>query len=284
MEGRSRSGPQDAASAQRVGHALLCPTYRHDARPYDDTRRLGYDRASGTLVTANTSAMHLLLIAAIVIGLAWAPQWWARRTFRRYSRPLERIPGSGGELARHLLDRFELSDVGVEETTDGDHYDPATRTVRLTPDNFRQRSLTAVAVAAHEVGHALQHARNEPRFHLRTQLVQLSRSAQQLGAIAMFAVPLIMAVTHRPQAGILLVLIGLLSMGSATLVHLVTLPVELDASFGKALPILRDGGYIEKKDRRAIERILRAAAMTYVAASLASLLNVGRWIAMLRRG
>ncbi len=228
--------------------------------------------------------MHLLILAVLFIALAWAPQWWANHTFRRYSRELERIPGTGGELARHLLDRFELADVGVEETADGDHYDPTTRTVRLSPENFRQRSLTAVAVAAHEVGHAIQHARNDPRFHLRTRLVRISQSAQQLGAIAMFAVPLIMAVTHRPQAGILFVLLGLLSMGSATLVHLVTLPVELDASFGKALPILRDGHYVAKKDHKAIERILRAAALTYVAASLASLLNIGRWIAMLRRG
>ena len=228
--------------------------------------------------------MHLLLLALFVILLAWAPQWWARTTFQRYSKPLDRIPGSGGELARHLLDRFELKHVKVEQTETGDHYDPTSETVRLSPDNFNNRSLTAVAVAAHEVGHAIQHARNEPRFTLRTRLVQASRSAQQIGAMAMFAVPVIMAVTHRPQAGILLVLAGLLSMGSATLVHLITLPVELDASFGKALPILRKGNYIDHSDEAAVQRILKAAAYTYVAASLASLLNIGRWITMLRRG
>ncbi len=227
--------------------------------------------------------MHLIILALILVALAWGPQWWAQATFRRYSRNLDHIPGTGGELARHLLDRFELAHVGVEQTDDGDHYDPITQTVRLGADNFNGRSLTAVAVAAHEVGHAIQHARNEPRFTLRTRLVELSRSAQQVGAIAMFAVPLIMALTHRPQAGILLVLLGLLSMGSATLVHLVTLPVEFDASFGKALPILRKGNYIGRKDEAAVEKILRAAAMTYVAASLSSLLNIGRWIAMLRR-
>ena len=227
--------------------------------------------------------MHLLLLALFVIALAWGPQWWARTTFLRYSKTLERIPGSGGELARHLLDRFELGDVGVEQTETGDHYDPTTRTVRLGPDNFNNHSLTAIAVAAHEVGHAIQHARQDPRFTLRNRLVRISQSAQQLGAIAMFAVPLIVAVTHRPQAGILLVLAGLISMGSATVVHLVTLPVELDASFGKALPILRNGNYIDSRDEAAVRRILKAAAYTYVAASLASLLNIGRWVAMLRR-
>jgi Zn-dependent membrane protease YugP len=76
---------------------------------------------------------------------------------------------------------------------------------------------------------------------------------------------------------------GIASMGAAAIVHLVTLPVELDASFGKALPILSRGNYISAKDEAAVRRILRAAALTYVAASLASLLNVWRWIALLRR-
>jgi Zn-dependent membrane protease YugP len=228
--------------------------------------------------------MHLMIIGLFLAALVWGPQAWARYTFNRYSGSLERIPGTGGELARHLLDQFDLQAVGVEQTEmGGDHYDPTTRTVRLGPDNYANHSLTAVAVAAHEVGHAIQHHRNEPRFALRTRLVQLTQSAQQLGAAAMFAVPLIMAVTRRPSAGILLVLLGILSMGSATLVHLVTLPVEFDASFGKALPILKRGQYISKVDEAAVARILKAAALTYVAASLASLLNIGRWIAMLRR-
>ena len=77
--------------------------------------------------------------------------------------------------------------------------------------------------------------------------------------------------------------IGIGSMASATLVHLVTLPVELDASFGKALPILKSGNYIEPKDEIAVSRVLRAAALTYVASSLASLLNLARWLSFLRR-
>ena len=228
--------------------------------------------------------MHLLLIGAIVVLLVVGPQLWARTVFQHYNRPRDHIPGTGGELARHLLDRFDMQAIGVEKTTaGGDHYDPTTRTVRLGPDNFDNNSLTAVAVAAHEVGHAIQHQRNDRHFILRSQLVQLVSRAQQIGAGAMVAIPVIMAVTHRPSAGLLLMIIGVLSMGSATLVHLVTLPVEFDASFGKALPILRQGGYIGKNDEAAIKRILRAAAMTYVAASLASLVNVGRWLALLRR-
>jgi Zn-dependent membrane protease YugP len=228
--------------------------------------------------------MHMLLIILLLLVLILGPQWWARYTFRRYAGVLERIPGTGGELARHLLDRFELPDVGVEKTEQGgDHYDPEHRVVRLGPDNYDNNSLTAVAVAAHEVGHAIQHQRNEPKLALRTRLVRLAQTTQQIGAGAMFLLPVVMAITRAPSAGLLMGAIGLGSMASATLVHLVTLPVEIDASFGKALPMLRSGRYIRPEDEVAVRRVLRAAASTYVAGSLASLLNLARWLAFLRR-
>jgi Zn-dependent membrane protease YugP len=140
-----------------------------------------------------------------------------------------------------------------------------------------------VAVAAHEVGHALQHQRGEPKLLVRQRLVRLAQTTQKFGAGAMLLLPLAMAVTRAPSAGLAMAAIGLGSMASATLVHLVTLPVEFDASFGKALPILRAGEYIRSGDEPAVRRILRAAALTYVAGSLASLLNLARWIAFLRR-
>ncbi|MGF1643352.1 MAG: zinc metallopeptidase [Thiotrichales bacterium] len=228
--------------------------------------------------------MPFVMLGLLFALLVFAPQWWARRTFKRHAEPLDRIPGTGAELARHLLDRMGMKDVKVEATKPGgDHYDPMTRTVRLSPDNHDQRSLTAVAVAAHEVGHAIQHHTNDPRLALRTRMVTLAQSAQQLGAAAMVVLPFAVAITRAPGLGVLMFLIGLASMGMATVVHFITLPVEVDASFNKALPILREGGYIAAEDETAVRSILRAAAYTYVAASLASLLNIGRWIAMLRR-
>jgi Zn-dependent membrane protease YugP len=228
--------------------------------------------------------MHILLLIVFLLLLVYGPQWWARYTFRRYAGTLERIPGTGGELARHLLDRFGMQEVPVERgEPGGDHYDPEARAVRLAPDNYDHNSLTAVAVAAHEVGHAIQHQRNEPKLALRHRLVRIAQTTQQLGAGAMFLLPVVMAVTRAPSSGLLMAAIGLGSMASATLVHLVTLPVELDASFGKALPILRAGRYIRSEDEVAVRRVLRAAAFTYVAGSLASLLNLARWVAFLRR-
>ena len=95
--------------------------------------------------------------------------------------------------------------------------------------------------------------------------------------------PVLTLITRHPAPGILLFLVGLASLGSRALVHLITLPVELDASFGKALPILKEGRYVDPADEAAVRRLLRAAAFTYVAASLAGLLNVWRWLRLLRR-
>jgi len=220
----------------------------------------------------------------MLLLLVFGPQWWATYTFRRYAVDLPSIPGTGGELARHLLDKFDMPDVPVElGKQGGDHYDPARRVVCLAPDNYNHNSLTAVAVAAHEVGHAIQHQHNEKKLALRTRLVKLAATTQQLGAAAMFLLPVVMLVTRVPAAGLVMAIIGLVSMGTATLVHLVTLPVEIDASFGKALPVLMQGHYVEPGDAPAVRRVLRAAAFTYVAGSLASLLNLARWFAFLRR-
>lgn len=227
--------------------------------------------------------MHYLIIIGIIILLVFGPQYWAQYTFRRYSKPMDRIPGTGGELARHLLDRFEMKHVKVEQAgREGDHYDPTDKVVRLSPANHDDNSLTAVAVAAHEVGHAIQHHRGEAMFNWRTRLAVLAMLVQKLGAAAMIAMPIVTVLSRAPSVSILMVVIGLGSMLIATLVHLATLPVELDASFVKALPVLIEGEYITAEDEPAVRRILRAAAFTYLAASLASMLNLWRWVRILR--
>ncbi len=227
--------------------------------------------------------MPYLILLVIVIAAVFGPQWWAQHTLRRYSVSRDDIPGGGGELARHLLKRMGIEGVEVEQTEAGDHYDPRSRTVRLSADNYSGRSLTAVAVAAHEVGHAIQHHNQEPLLATRTRLVTLAHWGEKAGAVLMFAIPVVTLITRLPHSGLLLFALGFLSMGMATLVHLVTLPVEWDASFNKALPLLTAGRYVSERDERAVRRILKAAALTYVAASLASLLNLARWVAFLRR-
>lgn len=225
----------------------------------------------------------LILLAPLVLLLAWAPSWWVRQTMRKYSQPEDRYDGTGAELARDLLDRHGLHDVRVESTRDGDHYDPFDRTVRLSEDNHDGRSLTAITVAAHEVGHAVQHAQDYPPLRMRSNLVCLSRYGQQIGAWLMVAIPVITLIARHPAPGILFFLAGILSMGIAALVHFVTLPTEFDASFRRALPMLRRGNYLHPPDYPHAQRILKAAAYTYLAQSLMSLLNIASWFRFLRR-
>ena len=117
---------------------------------------------------------------------------------------------------------------------------------------------------------------------LRSRLAVGSVIAQGIGSFLLFAAPLSVLVTKAPAAGLISILGAFLVMGSAIVVHFVTLPVEIDASFNKALPLL-ESGYLEDEQKPAARSILRAAAWTYVAASLASLLNFWRWLAVLRR-
>jgi len=227
--------------------------------------------------------MHLLIPIILVIALVFGPGWWVRKVMSRYSEPVDRYDGTGGELARYLLDGFDLQNVKVEEAPEGDHYDPQEKVIRLTPGNLNGRSLTAVTVAAHEVGHALQDASGYAPLRIRSQLVTLTQPVQKLGAGILMAAPFVGMLTRVPMVSLLMILGGLMSLGATTLVHLVTLPTELDASFKRALPILEKGEILKEVDLPHARRLLTAAALTYLSASLASLLNIARWWALLRR-
>ena len=172
--------------------------------------------------------MHLLIPLVLLFALVFGPGWWVRKVIAQYSNPKDRYEGTGGELARHLLDQHDMQNVKVEETTKGDHYDPVDKTVRLSPDNLNGRALTAVTIPAHEVGHALQDATGYAPLKLRTQLVMLTQPVQKLGAGILMAAPLIGIVTRAPSISLLMVLGGFLSLGAASMVHLITLPTELD--------------------------------------------------------
>jgi len=154
--------------------------------------------------------------------------------------------------------------------------------VRLTRDKYEGRTLTAITVAAHECGHAIQHAGAERLFLLRSRLAASAVWAARIGSFLIFLAPMVGLLSRAPSPALLSVLGGFLVMGFGVVVQLVTLPVELDASFRKAMPLL-EAGYLEQRQVPAARRILRAAAWTYVAASLAGLLNFWRWMTVLRR-
>lgn len=226
--------------------------------------------------------MLYLVLAVLLIALIFGPQAWVRSQMRKHAAVRPDLPGTGGELARHLLDRFSLGAVAVETTASGDHYDPDARAVRLSPDNHDGRSITAVAVAAHEVGHAIQHAQGSSLLAWRTALARFLGVFDKVAMAILITAPLVMAVTHVPAIGLMQAGIAIAMLGVGLVVHLVTLPLEFDASFGKALPILSGDGYLDGRDLPAARGVLRAAAFTYVAGALVGLLNFLRILRIIR--
>jgi Zn-dependent membrane protease YugP len=227
--------------------------------------------------------MHIVLFIIALLILVIGPGFWVKRVMKRYHEPSERYGRTGGETARALLDGLNLGGVRTEMTESGDHYDPIEKAVRLSEQNFQGKSLTAITIAAHEVGHAIQDAENYAPLQLRTKLVKWVGPVEKTGAILLMASPIIIGVTRLPLAGVLMIFGGLLTLGSAVVIHMLTLPTEFDASFGRALPLLEKQDVLYATDEPHARRLLKAAAMTYVSASLMSLLNIARWWAILRR-
>jgi len=228
--------------------------------------------------------MLLALILVILVILLFGPQVWANYVLKRYSTDIEDMPGTGGELAEHLVNRFELDDINVEITEkEGDHYNPEERIIRLAEPIHKGKSLTAIVVAAHEVGHALQQKYGYRPFLLRWRMAKYVAIAEKMASAILIVFPFAAMLTRMPVIGAFMLMIGVGIMLLPVIFHLVTLPVEWDASFGRALPILTAGNYIPDSAVPIARKILTAAALTYVAASLASVLNFYRWIAILRR-
>lgn len=228
--------------------------------------------------------MVYAVFGLLVILLIYAPSLWVRYVLNRYAKALPDLPGTGGELAQHLVDRFQLEGVIVEEgVPNGDHYSPDERKIRLSPRVYQGRSLTAVAVAAHEVGHAIQFTRNEPISQLRKKYFARAIWIQRLGTGILLTLPMIAALFRIPHIVLITALIGVATMLVSVLMYVAILPEEFDASFGKALPILIEGEYIDPHQVPVVKRVLRACALTYVAAALADILSLWRWLAVLRR-
>lgn len=190
------------------------------------------------------------------------------------------FPGTGGELARHLLDEAGLPAVKVEAIDGGDHYSPIDKAVRLNKSNFTGRSVTAIAIAAHEAAHALQDKEGYAPLRLRQRLVGYGIVIERVGSALLLATPLVFALTRSPLVLAFELVAGLAILASTIVLHIVTLPTEFDASFKRALPVLTH--YIRPEDMKGARQVLRAAAFTYVASALMSLIDVARWIRILR--
>lgn len=227
--------------------------------------------------------MRALVLLLVPVVLLLGPSIWVQVVLRRHSREDTTLPGTGGELAAHLMRFFRLEGVGLETTPLGDHYDPEARSVRLTEAVMNGRSLTAVATAAHEVGHALQHATGYAPLLRRWDLAKQAIALQKLASIAFLLSPVLLLLARNPAIAGLLAGLALLVVLVTTLIHVITLPVEFDASFNRALPILRDGNYLRPEEIATVRKILFACALTYVSQSLLALLTLRFWLGAILR-
>ncbi len=206
----------------------------------------------------------IVIIAVLLIIIA-GPGLWAKSVIKRHQAERADYPGTGGEFARHLIDIAGLEGVSVEMTEkQGDHYDPTTRTVRLSEPHMHGKSLAAVTIAAHEVGHALQHRDDYWAFRMRGPLVAMTNYAVMFATFGAALSPILAALLKAPGISLLMLVVMVATLILSAVTRLVTLPVEFDASFGRALPILERGQFVSPEDMKPARELLTAAAMTYV--------------------
>tara|TARA_B110000263_G_scaffold57545_1_gene49143 strand:- start:179 stop:850 length:672 start_codon:yes stop_codon:yes gene_type:complete len=203
------------------------------------------------------------LIPIILVG--WA-QMRVRSAFKKYSQVPSMARLSGAETARRILSEQGIYDVAVEETGGSlsDHYDPSSKVVRLSSDNFNGHHLAGLAVAAHEVGHAIQHANGYLPLNLRHAILPVANLGSSLGF------PMVIGGMLFGFTG--LIDIGILFFAGAVIFQLVTLPVEFNAS-SRAMAILSQG-YLAGDEVSSAKKVLNAAAMTYVAAAATAVMQL----------
>lgn len=215
------------------------------------------------------SPLYLIFaLPALLLGL-WA-QMRVRSAFGRYSQVRSMSGITGAQAARRILDTNGLYNVAVERVNGflSDHYDPRSKTLRLSPDVYDTPSLAAVGVAAHEAGHALQDKAHYAPLQLRSAMVPSVQIGSWLGPI-IFMLGLFMSTAF----GTTLAWLGLLLFGATAVFALVTLPVEFDAT-NRAKQLLVSQGILAPQEMQGVNRVLDAAALTYVAAALQAIMTV----------
>ena len=213
---------------------------------------------------------YILVIIGMLLCLGASAM--VNSTMAKYSRVRNAGVITGAEAARRILNNEGLYNVQIEclESGGGDHYDPRTNTVRLSRENYNQPSVTAVGVAAHECGHAIQHAKGYAALNFRSALVPVANIGSRLG------LPIILVGVLLSWNQIL-IQIGIWVFALAVLFQLVTLPVEFNAS-SRAVAKIEQYGLLGAEENRGVKKVLTAAAMTYVAAAASAILQLLRLV------
>ena len=204
----------------------------------------------------------MIVYLIIFLILSTAPVIWLNYVFHKNDQILINMPFTGLEFGKLILKDYGLTEVKIEKSLSVDHYDLLEKKVKVTQERLSKKSLTAISIVCHEIGHAIQHKEKYKALEQRTSLVKNTAWISQIGSsILLIGIPTILATGYYPLIKVCL-LLALLSLLIGIIVHLITLEVELDASFNKALPILIEKVPPEYHD--SCKSILRAAAFTYV--------------------
>ncbi len=232
----------------------------------------------------------LYIAVCLALLLSLFAQIYVSSTFRRYSRVASFSGQRAEDVARYVLDEAGCQDVTIERTRGSltDHYDPRTRTLRLSDSTYGNASSAAVGVACHEAGHAIQHQKQYFPLKVRSALVPVTNFVSRFWSVFIIigmAFLLFVPETTLPGAfsfGQMFLLGGIAVFSVNTLFQLITLPCEFDAS-RRALRAMRATGYFERGEIATAKKVLSAAAMTYIAAALVSILHLIRLITIFRR-
>ena len=208
----------------------------------------------------------------ILFLISMLPVVWLNYVFKKNDEILPNMPFNGIEFGNQLIKELELKDVSLEKTLIGDHYDLDQRKVKVGEDRLKKKSLTSISIICHEIGHAIQHAENYTPLITRTKLVKNTLWINKIAfAVIYIGLPIIFATGYLPFIKVCILLI-LLSLFIGLVIHLVTLEVELDASFNKAMPIIQKK--IPEVYHDSCRSILRAAAFTYVVGVFKNLISL----------
>ena len=216
--------------------------------------------------------MYFVYVGPAILFALWA-QVKVKSAYATASRHPARCGLSGAETAQRILNAYGVTDVAIESVRSflGDHYDPQHRVLRLSPDVYHGRSLAALGIAAHEVGHAIQHATAYAPLAIRNGLVPMASVGSHL-SVGLIFVGMILAYMHV-AFGQILAVGGLAMFGVVVLFQLVNLPVEFNAS-SRARQILLSSGLVTPAEDPVVGKVLNAAAMTYVAATLTAITHL----------
>lgn len=210
--------------------------------------------------------LYFVIIAPGLVLSLWA-SWKTKSNFKKYSRVKSASGLTGAQAAQRLLDRAGINDVKVVTSSGmlSDHYNPLNKTLALSNGNYESSSIAAIGVACHEAGHAIQHAQNYGPLWLRSTLVPTANIGSSIGYFVMFFGLILQSMN--------MVLLGAVLFSAVLLFQIVTLPVEFNAS-SRAKNLVLEHGILSNQEMEGVNKVLNAAALTYVAAMISTLLTL----------